>query len=330
MERNDLIEQYLAHLAHNRGRLAGTVTQYRRHLALLAGFLDGDLLAATDEQLEVFCGPYLHKRGRNARSRRPVVSCVRGFYAWARRKGLTAGNPAQALHQPRAGNPLPVPITLDNAQKLMWAPDLGTLMGLRDAAILGVMLGCGVRVGGLVSLNEGHLLAVTEGGERRLLVRVTEKGGRERRVPVPKEAELLLRAYLMHDGLEGIDRTLPNGDRVLFVSLKNRRVPEQDYHGEARRLTDGGIRKMLRKYGQAAGVPLDQLNPHAMRHLYGTELEESDVDLRVSQRLLGHADAQSTQIYTHLATRKLFKEADRANPLGKVVTPVSELLKRMP
>ena len=82
----------------------------------------------------------------------------------------------------------------------------------------------------------------------------------------------------------------------------------------------------MRKHGEAAGIDTNQLHPHAIRHLFGTELTESDVHQAVTQDLMGHTDPRSTQIYTHLATRKLFREIDRANPLSKIKSPVSALL----
>ena len=86
---------------------------------------------------------------------------------------------------------------------------------------------------------------------------------------------------------------------------------------------------MMRKHGEDAGIDTAQLHPHALRHLYGTELIESDVSQSITQDLLGHADPKSTKIYVHLATRKLFHEVDRANPLSKIKSPVSDLLGRL-
>lgn len=86
---------------------------------------------------------------------------------------------------------------------------------------------------------------------------------------------------------------------------------------------------MVLRHGRRAGVPEDQLHPHAVRHLYGTELAEDDVDLLIRQQLLGHADPKSTEVYTHLAARKLTSSVDRANPLAKIKSPMSQLLQEL-
>ena len=80
---------------------------------------------------------------------------------------------------------------------------------------------------------------------------------------------------------------LPNGDKVLFVSTMNRTVTPDQYHGERRRLNRRAVLQMMKKYGKRAGIPEDQVHPHAMRHLFGTELAEDGVDIIARQRLLG-------------------------------------------
>jgi integrase/recombinase XerD len=200
---------------------------------------------------------------------------------------------------------------------------------VRDGAIMALLVGCGVRVSGLVKLNQGHVIEQVVEGKPRLFLRVIEKGDRERLVPVPPEADLQLRVYLEHPQLKEIDRSLPNGDLVLFVSTRNRSCPQHEYHGERRRLNRRAVLEMIGKYGKQQGIPEEQLHPHAMRHLYGTELAEDDVHLLVAQQLLGHVDPKSTQIYTHLAIRKLVTEVDRANPLSKMRTPTTDILKRL-
>ena len=117
------------------------------------------------------------------------------------------------------------------------------------------------------------------------------------------------------------------GDQVLFVSTRNRTVPPHEYHGERRRLRRQAVVAMVKRHGK--GIPEEQLHPHALRHLYGTELREDDVDLITRQRLMGHADPKTTAIYDHLAMRKVTRDVDRANPLAKIRTPASDLLKQL-
>ena len=329
-EGDPLIEDFITFKAQNQGRSQRTAEAYRDALLRLNAFLGGrSLLEAHADELELFTGPFLHKAGVLAVARRPYIASIREFYKWAAARKMIANNPAAGLHYPKTGRKLPRSMSLQSAESLMWAPNFNTFKGVRDAAILAVLVGCGLRVGGLVALNESQLVQVSHEGEIRTIIRANEKGEKERMIPVPREADMLLRLYLEHPELNEIDRTLPDGDRVLFVSLVNRNVPPHLYIGEERRMAARSIRDMIQAYGAAAGIDAAQLHPHAMRHLFGTELAEDDVDLLVRQDLMGHGDAKSTRIYTHLAARKKIKTVDSSGPLAKIKTPVSELLSRL-
>jgi len=204
----------------------------------------------------------------------------------------------------------------------MMAPDLNTFLGLRDAAILATLIGTGVRVSGLCGMNENSLIWTIEEGRRWLDIKVKEKGAKERIVPVPSETQVLIQAYLAHPELEQGDRTTRSGDRVLWISTRNRCVGVHDYRGEHRRLRPGAVSEVIKKYGKRAGVPPEHCHPHAFRHLFGTELAEADVDPWQRMALMGHADMKSTQVYTHLALRKLRQTSDQANPLRRMKSPV--------
>jgi site-specific recombinase XerD len=327
----DLIESFLEFKRHNAGRSERTVQVYRLSLNRLVEFFgEQDPLQADHDRLVVFTGVWLHKRGlTDPRSRRTHVAAVREFYRWLLDNKHIRGNPAAGLPYPRTGRKIPRVMTLANAQKLMWAPDFSTFDGVRDGAILGLLIGCGLRASGLVNLNVSNVIDDELDGKLRLVLKVREKGDKERRLPVPIEADMLLRLYMAHEDLAGIDRLLPNGDQVLFVSTMNRTCSIDEYRGERRRMSRKAVNGLVQKYGQRVGIPDDQLHPHAMRHLFGTELVEDDVNLINAQKLLGHADPKSTEIYTHTAMRKLTREIDRANPLAKMNTPVSDLLKQL-
>lgn len=326
----EAIDGFLAYLQGARGRRPRTLEAYRSALARLQEFMAGTpLLEASALELETFSGIWLHKRGVVARSRKPYVSALRGFYAWARRRGLVRRDPADELRQPKAAKPVPDALSLANAERLMWAPDMGTFLGLRDATILALLIGCGLRVSGLVTLNGSDVRNSQVEGQTRLVLKVTEKGERERLVPVPREAEMLLRIYMDHDELAGFDRAIDGGDQVLFVNGRNTRVPVHEYRGEAVRLSRQAVWRMIQRYGRAAGIPEAELHPHAIRHLFGTELSEEGVDLILRQELMGHADPKSTAIYDSMAMRRKVRSLDSAGPLAKIKGPASHILDRL-
>jgi len=330
MNRVELVTAFLSYKAANKNRSKSTIGNYRLALERLLEFLDGrDPRDATLEDLVAFSGPWLIKRGLTPSGRRPQVSAVKEFGRWMVMMKYVDASPAELLEHPRTGRRLPHVMRLASAEKLIWAPDLNTFEGVRDASILSILVGCGVRVSAVVRLNRSSLIEDKVEGRPRIFIKVIEKGDRERMVPVPQEADLMLRVYLEHPALKEIDTEISGGDHVLFVSLMNRNVQKSEYRGERRRLDRRAINDLVGKYGRRAGIPIDQLHPHAARHLYGAELTESDVHLRSTQELMGHKDPKSTEIYTSVAIRKLVRDVDRANPLAKMSTPVTELLKRL-
>ncbi len=326
----DHVETWLERKLMNEARSPATVSKYRGYLVRLRDYLVNeqqvDLLEADADMLLDFSGLFMHKQGLSPRSRRALVAAVRGFYAWALKQGLVTIDPARDIDYPNAGRKLPDVAQLQTLEKLIMAPDINTLKGIRDCAMLAVMAGCGLRRGGLCRLNESNLVWTRLEEKQRLLVRVTEKGERERIIPAPDDVFLLLRAYLGHKDLAAIDRTLEDGDQVLFVSLNNRMLTEDKYHGEARRISPRSVDDMIKAYGRKLNLPKKELHAHAFRHAFGTQLAEDGVSLREIQDLLGHEDPKTTEIYTRLATQRLARTVDQSNPLAKIRTPVKELV----
>ena len=322
LDEQQLIERWLEVMEHNKGRSEVTIKTYRGHLRRLRQYLavqDLTLLSATPEALEDFAGRYQHEQGVRPISRKVPVTAIRGFYAWLAEKHVLDDNPAACLPTPRVALPLPRTLSLDHAQRLLMTPGIKTFVGLRDTAILAVLIGTGCRASGIRNLNEGDLIWThTSKGTERLTIRFQEKGKKQRLVPVPLECSLLIRAYLGHPKLDEMDRTVEGGDRVLFAITNNPTVPAHQFFGEKRRMHKDAVRRLIQDYGQQANLPMALCHPHAIRHLYGTELAESEVDLLVRQVLMGHAKPETTEVYTHLAQRKLMQTVDRANPLGKM------------
>ncbi len=328
MSEIELIDAWLDWKLCSQGRAEGTVNKYRLYLLRLVAFLaarNASLMRASFDDLRVFTGEHAHKDLKlTARTRRPLVACVRGFYGWLNNNGLRSDFPAARLEYPRSGRTLPTTMMIADAEKILMQPDLDTFAGVRDAALLATLFGTGLRMAGLVGLNESSLCFYRDDfGRDRLAIKVKEKGDHERLVPAPDDVMFLIRAYLGHPELKCIDRVLGDGDRVLFVSVRNRSIPDHDYYGEARRISSRSVDDMIKKYGRAAGVSEKRLHAHAARHMYGTEMAEDDVDIITRQKLMGHADVNTLAIYTQLALRRLSKVVDKSNPLAKIRTPVS-------
>jgi site-specific recombinase XerD len=324
-----MLADYLRWLEHNKGNAVSTVNSYEGYLKRLGVHCAdrGTTLEQADRRiLEEFTGVVAHQAGITLNSRKPLIAAVRGLYKWAHEAERIPTNPAKSIAYPRLGRPLPTPISRSHAEKVLLACDLNTFTGRRDAALLAMLIGSGMRVSGLSSLTSQSLSfePMEEGGAFELFVRVTEKGRKERIIPMPRVMSAYMIQYLTDPEMVALlpVLSLPNGDHILWVQTNRGSVPEHDWYGEKRRLSVGGIRDIIKRRGKAAGVPDDQLHPHAFRHLYGTELAEHDTDPQRIQILMGHSSAESTNIYKHLATRKLVQVVNQANPLLNMQTPI--------
>lgn len=332
MDNKRIVEKYLHYLEHNLGRSIKTIAIYENNLKALSVFINQNnklLIQANRLLLEEFVGIHAHKSGIAISSRKTRVASVRGFYQWMQDNELIVDNPAKFIKYPKVAGSLPLPIEIKYAEKLLNSIDLSTFSGVRDAAIIALFLGTGMRLSGVSNLNESNFIWSGSGLNSRLFIRVEEKGKKERVIPVPDTARLYLQAYLGHEELEEVNRRLPNGDQVIFISLRGRRIPEHEYYGEKRRLSNRYIQKMIIKYGEKVGIPRKQLRPHAFRHLYGTELAEDAVDLKRIQMLMGHSSTETTDVYIHLAIRELADVVNKSSPLNKMETPMHGILKHM-
>ncbi len=334
MDRDVLLTDFLTWHGVSKGRTSQTIYKYRSILNRLFCFLSekhkvSSPVNATFEMLEEFTGLHAHEQGISPSARKPMVSAVRVFYGWLVRTKHLATSTAAELQYPKSGRPLPTVARLETIQTLLMAPDLKTLAGVRDTAIMAILFDVGPRRSGLVNLNESDLIFQRDNKGEHLVIKLREKGKKERTVPVTTETRLLVRAYLAFPNLKAIDRTLEDGDRVLFVSLMNNKVPPDQYHGEARRLSPKSINDIILRHGIPARLPASELHPHAFRHLVGTEIYESTNDLYAVATILGHSRIETAKMYTHLAMRRKTEVMGQASPIKRIITPATELAKQL-
>lgn len=236
---------------------------------------------------------YMHEceYARTTMARR--LACLRSFFRFCCREGLTSSNPAKALRTPRIGRRLPHFLSVEQLAILLEAPPANQPMGLRDRAILETLYSCGLRVAELVSLN-------AENWDRDAgVLRVIGKGRRERICPVGTYAAKALGKWL---DVRHVDPAAPAAQQTA-VFLNKR----------GRRLTARSVERMLEKYLKQTG--LDRLTtPHTLRHSFATHLLDGGADLRSVQELLGHKSLTATQIYTHVSTKRLRDTYEKAHP----------------
>jgi integrase/recombinase XerC len=203
-------------------------------------------------------------------------------------------NPAKPVRSPKRGRTLPKFLTGDEIARLLAAPRPAAAGGLRDRAILELMYSSGVRVRELVGLDDPDLDLA--GGT----VRVRGKGRRERLGIVGSHARTALRAWLAVRPAAPAAR----GPRPLFTNR---------FGG---RLSVRGVARLLEKHLATAGLT-GRASPHTLRHSFATHLLDAGADIRSVQELLGHKSLVTTQIYTHVTTRRLIDAYDKAHPRAR-------------
>jgi integrase/recombinase XerD len=287
--RDPELDGFLALLAARRA--PRTVEAYRRDLTALAGWLGRSPAHASTDELERWVAE-LRAAGLAATTIGRRVAAARSFYRHLLLLGARADNPAAELALPRRPRRVPRTLSVGEATRLIEAADGPTPRALRDRALVELLYGGGLRVSEAVGLERAAVDL-----ERRL-VRVTGKGGKERIVPVGREAAESLRRYLA--------RGRPY--------LERRTRPDLFLNAQGGALTRAGVFLILRRLAAKAGLEPERVHPHLLRHSFATHLLEGGADLRSVQEMLGHADLSTTEIYTHVSDRRRRELYFRAHP----------------
>ena len=292
------IQAFLKYLRIERNASDLTVKSYADDLAHISEFFQEQTGSLPEpRQIEVAIlrsyVSYLHECGyaRTTVARR--LACLRSFFRYCNREGICETNPAKPLRTPRAGRKLPHFLTTDQVGALLIAPPANLPAGLRDRAILETMYSAGLRVSELVGLN------VSDWDRSAGILRVMGKGRKERLAPVGSYATKAL-------------------DHWITVREPDPKAPEKQraaifLNRFGRRLTTRSIGRMLETHIQTAGLT-QQTTPHTLRHSFATHLLDGGADLRSVQELLGHKSLTTTQIYTHVSTRRLRETYEKAHP----------------
>lgn len=287
------IDAFLAALEGERGVSSHTLTGYGRDLRHFARFLSGERVtvwsAVTLQIARRYVATMDRRYARSSVSRR--LSALRTFYKYLYREGMVSRNPLVLVGTPKQPRRLPKFLTPHEVAALLAAPDVATLIGLRDRALLEVLYATGLRVGELTSLRRGDLPSSDE-------IRIMGKGRRERIVLLTSAAQDALRRYV-NEGRPSLARHR----NVDAVFLNARGGP----------LSDRGVRVIVDRHIRK--VAFDRrISPHALRHTFATHLLDGGADLRSVQELLGHASLATTQIYTHVSRDWLKRVYDRSHP----------------
>lgn len=277
----------MAYLQFERGLADNTVSSYRHDLSQFQCFLEEHELnpvEATTACVRDFLGSLgdagsLPAGATMARK----ISVLRSFYKYLCRENLAGINPVLPIKSPKQGHKLPTVLNLAEVRSLLVQPSGGSPGAIRDAAILEMLYGSGLRVSELVGLKVADV--DMEGG----FVRCMGKGSKERMIPVGEPALAAVWRYQKQSR-----QFLGKGARTdhLFLNRFGQGLTRQSVH------------RMLVGYARQAGIN-KVVTPHTLRHSFATHLLAGGADLRSVQEMLGHADVSTTQIYTHISRQRL-------------------------
>lgn len=290
-----LLDLFLDHVRVERNLSPRTVDAYgadlRRYLDGLhrtgIGGAAAIVPAHVEAHLALLTGEGL-SRGSQARH----LAAIRMFHRFLAADRLAPNDPAASVDRPRSERKLPVYLTVPEVEALLSSPDATTVRGARDKAMIELLYATGLRVSELcglglndLNLSAGYLIA-------------KGKGAKERIVPVGAIARAAVERWL-----DGPRAELSKGAESRFLFLGP----------SGKRLTRQGFWKLLKRHARLAGIDRP-ISPHKLRHSFATHLLERGADLRAVQAMLGHADVGTTQIYTHVDSRRLRGLYDRFHP----------------
>ena len=318
VQRDDesLVERYLEHVRVEKRLAQRTVELYALDLHKLkryAAQVHVGLDKVQNTHIRRWVA-HMHGGGRSGRGIALILSGWRGFYVWLGREGLVRSNPVQDVRAPKAGKPLPKALSVDDSVQLAsFASDRNDpWLEARDAAIVELLYGGGLRVGELTGLD---VVAGTasrgwvdlEGAQAHVL----GKGAKRRTVPVGRKAvEALSRWLALRDQVLTGAKASPQRQggapqAALFVGRNGTRLTAQSIWQRVK----------LRSLQAGLSTPV---HPHMLRHSFASHLLQSSSDLRAVQELLGHANITTTQVYTRLDFQHLAKAYDAAHPRAKL------------
>lgn len=306
-----LVQRYLNHVRFEKRLAERTLVLYTLDLEKLAHSAEqaGVALVAVQASHIRRWVSQMHSGGRSGRGIALILSGWRGFYTWLGREGLVSCNPVLDVRAPKAAKPLPKALSVDDAVQLASfdQPDANPWLEARDAAMVELLYGGGLRVGELTGLDV-HASDAARGWVdlQAEEAHVLGKGSKRRIVPVGAKAVQALQAWLVVRAQVlpvCPDQAVKGGSphAALFIGQNGTRLTAQS------------IWQRLRQRSLQAGLAAP-VHPHMLRHSFASHVLQSSSDLRGVQELLGHANISTTQVYTRLDFQHLAKAYDAAHP----------------
>ncbi len=255
--------------------------------------VDQRLLGLDVDQARAYLA-YLNEKGYSKATIARKLATLRSFYKFLVKTNRCTSNPLTAIRTPKQEKKLPRFLEFEEVKRLLETPPTDNWLGARDRAILETLYSTGIRVSELVALNLDDIDFLSE------VIHIRGKGKKERITPISSSALQAIQHYMEFRNKRA-ENNSHFDSKVLFANK----------HGQ--RLSTRSVRRKMDKYLKMAGLD-PAISPHTLRHSFATHMLNNGADLRSVQELLGHQSLSTTQIYTHLTTRKLKEVYEEAHP----------------
>ena len=291
-----LIQEFSDYLRIEKRNSPHTVSAYRRDLSRFSAELAGQKVdSVTTANIRDFLIS-LREQGLSPASVARSLSSIKSFFKYLCQDKQFQDNPAEILETPKRWRKLPDVLSSEDVDNLLKCPDLESVLGLRDKAMLEILYASGLRVSELINLQVSQLDMQVG------YLRTLGKGSKERIVPIGAMAK------------RGVENYILNSRPALISSRKDGGKPEELFvTRRGRGMTRQGFWKLLKGYVAQANIRAS-VSPHTLRHAFATHLLERGADLRSVQQMLGHSDISTTQIYTHILGKRMLEIHQQFHP----------------
>lgn len=295
---NDFLLEYINYITLEKNLSANTAASYLNDLKQFVAFLEKKNIKDFSEILPVTISSYLAELKNDSAQSTTLsrkLSSLKGFFKYLYRNKYIDKNPTETFHSTKLKRKLPAVLSFEEINKILELPDVKSILGLRDKALLEVAYSSGLRVSEIINLKINDIYFDDE------ILRILGKGNKTRLVPIGSFAQQWLKKYLK-DSRPSLEKRMKSANYVFL----NRR---------GTKLSRMGIWKIFNQYSSEAKIE-KEIHPHTFRHSFATHLIEGGADLRAVQEMLGHSDISTTQIYTHIDREYIRQVYNQFHPRG--------------
>jgi len=290
----ELIDKFIDYFWLTTGASKNTLSAYRSDLKIFYEWLeDKNVTLVNSKNIQNYFEDR-QKNGMGASTQARILTCMRLFYHYLLINKVINVDPTSKLHHPKQEKKLPIFLNIEEVEKLLEAPDLNSIFGQRDRAMLELLYSCGLRVSELINLSYHNINLKEE------YIRIHGKGNKERVLPMGELAIDYLSTY-------------ENNARELL--LKNGQCDSYFLSNRGQAMSRQNFFYIVKSYAKQADIE-KPLSPHSLRHAFATHLVQKGADLRSVQLMLGHSDISSTQLYTHIQNAQLKAQHEKHHPRG--------------